>query len=424
MRLSRIFLLVFTGIFFTGCTAQAPKLEDMQPTTKSSSRYVSALQDINTILEVYLPPDFGTRFYHVKSIRDYTGVSKTTEIPLDITPLVRDALSQIHYKIRHVELYDQEDATHSGVENVLAHTNRLNLNIIAGERRTPHFTIVGSISQFDRNLSSTSNSRTAQGSVGGGTGQADISASNSDAASLSRLGVSFSVYDRHGVSCPGKFGATVDVAYAKNGMDIGFAIYGAGIGFGTEATAMHGRHQALQMLAELSIIQIIGRTMTIPYWRAGAELNIFEEDPIVIDNMRLEYQATINDGMIIPFTQLQCIANGDDTVKVTGILDKATMDSLAYFANKYNVHNRSFPNFELYKELENNRLLDTNVAARAWAAYSAYKNGGAAPTPSVQTSVEAPAPGTRPSRDAQPARPAEPSLHRSSDYEDVLEDLL
>ena len=417
------------SVLMFGCTPQPPKLEEMQPTSKSNSRYESALQDMNTLLEVYLPPDYGTRFYHIKSIRDTTGVSRTTEIPPDITPLVRDALSQIHYKVRHIEQYSQEDLTQLNVENAMSGLQRVKVIPNTGVRTSPHYTIAGSISQFDRNLSSTSASKSIRGSVGGGTGQADVSASSQNAASISRLGVSFSVYDRHGVSCPGKFGATVDVAFAKNGMDLGFAIYGAGIGFGTEATAMHGRHQALQMLAELSIIQIIGRTMTIPYWRVGADANIFDVDPLVVDAMKQEFLGIINDGMIIPFTQMQCIANGDTAVSVTGRLDNVTLESLGKFADKYGVKDRSFPNFELYKALDINRVLDTSISSRAWASYKAFKSGVipvATPkaTPAQQkparTSSSAPSKPNTKKTSPKPAAPA-PS---SPDYDSALEGLL
>lgn len=430
MNFLKIFLMLFAGIFFMGCATQVPKLEKMHPTVKSNSRYVSALEDMNTILEVYLPPNFNTQLYHIKSIKDSTGISKTTEIPPDITPLVRDALSQIHYKIRHVELYDQEDITHISAEDILKNVNRLNLNIVSGERRTPDFTIVGNISQFDRNLTSTSNNGTARGSVGGGTKQADLSASSTDASNLSRLGVSFSVYDRNGISVPERFGATVDVSYAKNGVDIGFAILGAGIGFGTESTSMHGRHYALQMLAELSIIQIVGRTMTIPYWRVAEDLNIFKEDPIVLDLMREEYLCTVNDDAIVAFTQMQCIANGDFSVSVTGAMDQTTIESISHFADKYGVKNRKFPNFELYSALELNRILDTSVSSRAWSAYNAFKAGQVPSTQPAQvhhpsqtqpaaTHASAPKKG----QGTTMTRPSTPDTSSQS-YEKSLEDLL
>ena len=383
---------------------------------------------MNKILEVYLRPDYETTFYHVKSIKDSTGISKTTEIPPDITSLVRDAISQIYYKIRHIELYTQEDLTHLTVENSLIHTTRLHVDTQASKRPMPHYTIVGSISQFDRNLSSTSTSRSMQGEFGGGSAQADINASAKNNSSLSRLGVSFSVYDRRGVSWPGKFGATVDVSYAANGIDLGFAIYGVGIGYGSEASAMHGRHFALQMLAEISAIQIIGRTLTVPYWRVSND-SIFQEDPLVIQDMEVEFHNAINRGMIIPFTQLQCVANGDDTVSITGKLDDATIKSLGKFADKYGVKDRSFPNFELYCALELNRILDTEVSRRAWSAYNAFKAGvvPAAPpkaTPAQQkparTSSSAPSKPNTKKTSPKPSAPA-PS---SPDYDSALEGLL
>lgn len=137
--------------------------------------------------------------------------------------------------------------------------------------------------------------------------------------------------------------------------------------------------------------------------------------------------------------QAQCIANGDNSVQVTGVLDEATRAAFERFARQYNVGSGAL-SFELYNALELNRKLDPGVASRAWAAYNAYKNGGAlpaapvvsAPPAAVPTATPAPtsvpeatpAPETRAPRNAQPARPAAPSPRRSSNYEDVLKDLI
>lgn len=420
----RISLLLIVFFLF-GCNAQIPNLKPIEASTQNTI-YLDAIRDLNTMLEVYLPPEYPTKYYHVKTIKDSTGISKTTEIPPDITPHVRDAISQVTHKVRHVELYDNEDATHLKVERELQATQRLRLGIIQGQRYTPDFTVTGSISLFDRNLTSTSNNASGRGSFGGGTGQVDTSASFQNSASTSRLGVSFSVYDRNGVSCPGRFGATAEVAFAKNGVDIGFAIHGIGIGFATEATAMHGRHHALQMLAELSVIQIIGRTMTIPYWRIGSAQKVFSEDGIVTNAMQYEYATIVNSGMIIPFIQAQCIANGDSSVAVTGVVDQPTRNSIAKFAVKYGVKNSSFPSFEMYKALELNRVLDRNIATRAWSAYNAYKGGARPSSPAASAPTSRPSPSASPAAaparkpKAAPARPAAPAPDVTSPLEDLI----
>ncbi|MBQ7607347.1 MAG: hypothetical protein IJU76_05195 [Desulfovibrionaceae bacterium] len=395
-------------ILFQGCKAVVPKLDPMKAEAPVYTAYTDALSDLNLVLETYLPPDYPETYFYVKPVKDATGLSATGEIPVDITALVRDAVSQVYYKVRHVERYDETDVVQIQAELLKLQTQKLQgIAAKPAERPAIDYTIVGRISQFDRNLESTSDKARAMANFGQGLSRTDISASAESASRLSRLAVSFSVFNPSGVSLPGKFGASMEVQYAKNGMDIGFAIFGNGLGFGAEATAMHGRHLALQMMTEFSVVQIIGRALNVPYWRVGASRKIFTPDKMVLEDWRNQYASM--GPLLIAYMQSQCIANGDTSVMVSGQLDSATQTALTNFASKYGVKNRSLPNFELFRALEEHRLLDRSTAKAAWAAYAAYK-GGARPTPVAipQSRPSSPAPAKRQAQ--QPHQP-QPRRH-------------
>ncbi len=428
LRLLCVLLVCFTAGGLSGCKAIAPKLPEMQAAAPMRTTYSNALGDLNTILEAYLPPEYPETFYYVKPIIDATGLSQTGEIPLDITALVRDAVAQVYHKVRYVEQYDQTDIVQIQAELLKLQTNKLQgIAALPAQRPAVDFTITGRISQFDRNLESQSDKSRAMANFGAGTGRTDANAEAEQSSRLSRLSISFSVFNPNGVSIPGKFGASMEVMYAKNGIDIGFAVFGNGLGYGSEATAMHGRHLALQMMTEFSVVQMIGRTLNIPYWRVGDEHRIFEPDPLVLDEWRRQYSGM--GSMLIPFMQAQCIACGDTSVTVTGILDGPTRAALDRFADKFDVGNRQYPNFEIYRELEENRLLDRNAAARAWNAYNAYKAGVRPIAPVVAPDkAPQPKPAAAPAAPArkQPAasgRPA-PRPRPAEDVTAPLEDLL
>ncbi len=397
-------LLCVSMCALVGCSAPVPKLEPMKAETPVQTTYTSALSDMNTVLETYLPPNYSDTYFAVKPVVDATGLSATGEIPIDITALVRDALSQVHYKVRHVESYDGSDQVQLQVELLKLQMQKLQgVKVKQAERPAVDFTIEGRISQFDRNLESTSDKYRAMAAFGGGYARTDLNASTEKTSRLSRLAVSFSVFNPSGISLPGKFGASMEVMYAKNGIDLGFAVYGNGLGYGTEATAMHGRHLALQMMTEFSVVQIIGRALNVPYWRVGASQNIFTADPIVLDEWRKDYQSMGN--LRIAFMQAQCIANGDHSVAVTGQLDNATLAAFDRFATKYGVRNRSYPNFDLYRALEENRLLSRAASMNAWGAYEAFKSGARPSTP-----VAAPAPAANTAPSASTPAPQKPAV--------------
>ena len=358
-------------LFLFACQAPTPPLlQKMQAATPLNTHYTKSLFELNTILEVYLPPSYHTTFYYVKPIRDSTGLAGTGEIPFNITTMVRDAVSQVYYKVRYVEQYDLSDLTHQQVLTQMQATNKLSDQTYS-IRPAADFTISGAISQYDRNLSSTSQDFDVRASFGGGTGRTDIAGSSFRSARRSRLGISFNVTNLDGVSVPGRYGAVSELYFAKNSSDIGFSVLGNGIGYAAEATAMHGRHLALQMLCDLSMVQIIGRTLNVPYWRVGGVENIFAEDKLVIRAWRNEYKSIRSEGLIVPYTQSLLIANGM-YVKITGKMNPQTKKAIEKFKKQHNIR-ETFPHFKIHKALEENRLLDILVAHRAWDAYHMFK---------------------------------------------------
>lgn len=421
MNFTRVIIALTAMFFVIGCTPEPPKLPQMKTDAGIITDNTKAISEINTILEVYIRPNFPDTYYYVKPITDATGISRSGgEIPMDITTLVREALSQIHYKIRHVEQYDQADFTHYQVEDYLNNSMRFQrkiTNFTNYKRPQADFTIAGNISQFDRALQSTSDSKSISGSFGGGQGYSNVSASQGASSRLSRIGVSFNVYTPDGISVPGKFGASMDVHYAKDGFDLGFAIVGVGLGYGTEATSMHGRHLALQMMSEFSVIQIVGRTMGIPYWRACEDKKIFEVDPLVLSGWKEQYYNLCNRNLILPFMQAQCIANGIN-VNVNGKLDNDTLSSFIKLAQKYNVSSEKLPNLDLYMALEHNRILDTKISSKAWTSYINFRNG--------VSNIKYSQPQTAsPSHNQTPKiRKNDPLKFSSPDYDSALEGLL
>lgn len=423
--------IIFAFLFIcsmTGCVPEAPNLPEMKPTEGIQTKGGEALGQLNTVLEVYLPPDYKNTYYFVKPITDHTGLASTGEIPVDITSMIREAISQLYYKVRLVERFDETDIAHMQAEGAFAATKKFGLMGTGITRPNPDFRIEGGISQFDRALTSTSNEVDADGDFGGGKGYTSVSGTAGTTDRLSRLTISFNVYNKIGISVPGKYSASMEVHFAKNGLDLGFSIGGYTLSLGAASTAMHGRHLALQMLSEVVAIKIVGRTLGLPYWRAFPENTIFSEDKLVINDWKNQYVGLIKDGLLIPFMQAQCIANGE-LISVTGVLDEQTLSAFERLAQKFGVSDYSEPNWKLYYALESNRILDTAVAHRAWAAYNAFKAGVipvATPkaTPAQQkparTSSSAPSKPNTKKASPKPAAPAPSSL----DYDSALEGLL
>jgi hypothetical protein len=434
--------LLFLGILLAGCVPPVPPvLPDAKPVAASSRSnvYTLALQDMNTLVAVYYPPTQRDIYYYVKPIVDSTNISATGEIPQDIADMVRAAFGDIHNKIRVLEHYTHSDLLH-------LEANKAQQQQIAGsERPLPNFVVSGSISMYDRGLESTSSSSKVMGSFGGGRGSVDLSGAMKDASGKSHIGVTLRVSEASGVSLPGRFGAEMDLWHAKDGLDIGFSIAGIGFGYATESTAVQGRHQALRLICDLSVVQIVGRTLGLPYWRVPLSRSeyqrIYEEDAGVIRSWSDEYAAKLNAALsrgplypgmtpLVASMQAACIANGDDSVTVNNRAeDPSFQASLQRFAQEYGVSNPvdaqypPYPSFEMFKALEMNRMLDRTQAARAWAALEQFMATGGASSRAT-TARKAPSPSAKPASAASdPAgekKPPKKTSDTGADYDKIF----
>ena len=425
-----------------------PKLPDTQPEASSNqknkaTKYTRALNDMNLLLDVYFPPDQRDVLYYVKPIHDKTSISSNTggEIPNDVGDIVRASFGDIHNKIRVLEEYTQDDNIQVGVEiNKQVFTAPTDQSM----RPKPDFIISGSISIFDRGLESVSRTPSLLGTAG----VVDLDASTKKEATKSHLGVILLASLPSGISIPGRFGAEMDVWNGKDGVDVGFAIKGIGFGYTAEGVAIQGRHHALQLISDLSVVQIVGRTLSVPYWRVPlnqeqANEKIYDEDEIVYRDWRREYDNRRASGSLIAYMQSACIANGDNSVRVTGRAeDPGFQEALSRFADRYQIKQQNnqavspYPSFEMFKALELNRILDRKQAALAWSALGAFQRSGRIVEPAVvqprAVSVEQVKPSTtpqhrnksRPSPAIQPTPSSAPASAPSDNIEHRMDGLL
>lgn len=428
--MSKGFLLVpFMVCCFlvSGCKQPAvPVLPDASPTVVSDTQtvYMRALQDMGLLLDVYYPPLNEPIYYYVKPIHDATNLSATGEIPADIGDLVRSAFGDIHDKIRVLDHITGEDVQQTA--------------LAAGNATVATYIIGGSISQYDRALESTSSSPSVMGSFGRGHGAVDFNGSMKDSKGKSHIGVTLRLLDSKGVSLPGRFGGEMDLWHGQEGFDIGFAIVGIGFGYACESTAVQGRHQALRLISDLSVVQIVGRSLALPYWRTPVEQSrygkIYDEDHQVLRAWEKDYKAEVAAlvsgapsplGMpIIASMQAACIANGDNSVTVNNNpMDPAFRAAIERFAERYDVKQvflqnyPQIPSFEMYKALELNRILDVRVAEDAWSAFGYWMQHGSAPAKPKPATVKA-AQTSSPSGASKSSK----TKQASPDYDKMFED--
>ncbi len=66
---------------------------------------------------------------------------------------------------------------------------------------------------------------------------------------------------------------TVTVRRGKADANVGFEIFGAALGYKSSVKTVQGRHVAVRALVEMSVLEVIGRYLNLPYWRFLPDAN-------------------------------------------------------------------------------------------------------------------------------------------------------
>jgi len=68
--------------------------------------------------------------------------------------------------------------------------------------------------------------------------------------------------------------------------ELGFSLFGPTIGLRGSVKKVQGRHEAVRLLVQFSVIQLVGRYLDLPYWQLFDEA---KPDPVVIESVQTNY---------------------------------------------------------------------------------------------------------------------------------------
>lgn len=314
-------------------------IEPMElPTPEPESNiteYSNALDDFGRLLAVYRD---AVIFVQSKTITDATGIASATggEIPYDITEMVRSAINKIGDRVVYVP--------HDPAFMV----NEMHLGS-SFKRPLPNLLLSAAITEYDRSLTAEGESLELQGSVGGGTTETDAGFDTKGSFSISRMTVDMNLIDYHKMVMLPKMQSinSIQVYNAKDSASIALAMNGSGFGFSTHYKRVQGRHAAVRLLVELSILEIVGRYAAVPYWRVVDGTKV---DHVVIERLEKFFEGQTEEGKIKAVQQLLPYY-GHKSIKETGQMDMPTSYALAQVAAKLGTPIETAELFSTYKTL-------------------------------------------------------------------------
>jgi lysozyme family protein len=295
-------------------------MEKTAPEAKITS-YTQALSDLGRMSEIFAT---GVVKVQCSDIADNTGTSMTTggEIQKNITEIMKSTLNSMGGNIVFIE-YDPSFIQNSMVSGYSNFEDKV----------IPDVVITGGITEFDRALES-SESGTDVGANATFSGVPSWAPSNEVAlnmgetgkSSKSRITLDFNMKDFRTLAGVPKMTATnsMEVNKALKQKELGITLFGPTFGLKGSIKKVQGRHEAVRLLVQLSMIQMVGKYTALPYWRLLGEGAL--PDPIVVESVTANYYS-LSPAFRIALAQQWLYVYGYD-VELTGKIDAKTLAAM------------------------------------------------------------------------------------------------
>lgn len=388
---TRWFLLLIAGLLSTSCAEIDPAKVDVQlPETAPEAKvtnYTQSLRDLGLMTEIY---DTGYLKIQSNPVGDNTGTSGATggEIPRDITEMIKSSLNSIGGNIVYIP-YDP-----AFIQNQVV-TGYSNFD----QKLIPDVVITGGITEFDRGLE-TRGSGTDFGAEASFTNAPSWAPSKTVAidynegtkTGLARITLDFNMLDFKTMAGIPRMNTinSMEVTKALSEKELGITLFGPTFGRKGSIKKVQGRHAAVRLLVEVSMIQMVGKHLVIPYWRLlGDDV---QPDEVVLAALQKSYYR-MNDPQRIYNVQQWLFLRGFD-VRPSGVMDAATLAALQQYKPGFVAHSNSV-DVETFSSLYLTIPIDEKTAGRRMMLANLSQQPVAA--------AAAPAPAPAPQAQAAPA---------------------
>ena len=129
---------------------------------------------------------------------------------------------------------------------------------------------------------------------------------------------------------------SMEVHKAVKQKELGITLFGPTFGAKGSIKKVQGRHEAVRLLVQVSMIQMVGKYLGLPYWRVLGEDAL--PDEVVLSQLSSDFHR-MNDSQKIAKTQEFLFLHGYDVLP-TGVLDDDTRKALHEFDPTYDIEGK------------------------------------------------------------------------------------
>ncbi len=308
-------------------------LKQSQPEVNLTS-YTETLNELGLMTEIYAT---GELRIQSDPVGDNTGTSGSTggEIPRDITEILKSTLNSIGGNVLYIP-YDPAYIQNMNVTGYSSFEGKL----------IPEVVVSGGITEFDRGLT-TRGDGTDVGAEASFTNAPSWLPSNtvgfdygnSGKEGTARITLDFNMLDFKTLAGIPRMNTvnSMEVHKALREKELGITLFGPTFGRKGSIKKVQGRHAAVRILVEVSMIQMIGKYLVLPYWKLLGDDS--DSDPVVIKQIK-RYYYSLNDEERISTVQQWLFLYGDD-LKLSGQLDNPTLMTLQKLSPSFAVSSKT-----------------------------------------------------------------------------------
>ncbi|CAA6814285.1 MAG: Unknown protein [uncultured Sulfurovum sp.] len=334
------FLSVGIGLFFNACVMHptfTDKEKKIADPVNNQTYYGESFHKLNKLIEKFNRPMYR---FQVKKIENLT--SSKDILPVDSKSFIKTPLI-LHMKnlklMAYEPIYNRYETLTTG------HVYFPNM-----KKTLPQLVINGGITQFDKGISSKSANFDVDVEFGSDSRESDLRADRDRSSSISQIALDLSVFrykDRMylpGVATKNK----IEIQRNRKKNRLGFFLNGSGIGESKYATLQQSKDEALRILTEYSLLQLLGRLYQVPYWTCVTPA--MKVDEFVVSSKANKFIGAKNQNQHALIEQLLPLY-GYSKVTVDGKLSKTEQKMLVDIANKYKFNTKKVFSKEFYQEM-------------------------------------------------------------------------
>ncbi len=312
-----------TAIFLllTGCAPDiTPTLTKQEKEIASPfeevTRYSNALRHLGEMITAYEGDPIKIQSKFITN-----DTSSEQELPKDISRMLITAVNKIGENIIYVP-YDPQYLLNEAQTG--AQINRV----------LPDIVISGAITEFDKDVYKKNRGLNADFAFGNGKGDTDIGYSQSSDKSNTKIALDLHLLNYKTMTMfPSLQTQNSIILYRRSKeREFGFSIFGNGLGFNGSVSANQGKHEALRLLVEFSILELVGKYYNIPYWKL---LPNGKKDEMVIAKEKRKFRSIKKDKKLATALIQRMLYLHGYKIQTNGIYNKKTQETLKSYVKDY-----------------------------------------------------------------------------------------